>query len=364
MIQVTEPYFPDIEKYQKYLTGIYDRKWLTNFGPLEKELKARLEDYLGVENLLLVANGTSALQVAFKAMSINESAITTPFTFVATSSAMQWLDIKPVYADIDPKSFNLDPHSLLSKINNNSDCSGIVPVHVFGNPCEVERIEKIAQDKNIPVVYDAAHAFGVKYKGDSLLKWGDASVLSFHATKVFHTVEGGAVIFKSKDSYDKAKRMINFGMEGGTGNIIEQGINAKLSELHAAMGLSVLDSIDQIIDERNGIVELYKNNLDDAVVFQEMNQDASLNGAYVSVVLKTKEERDQLHDDLISNGVMVRKYFSPSLDTIPRYNPDEEIVLPNSAKLAERVLCLPVYVGLKNSDVKNICKNILELLCE
>ena len=247
MIPVTKPYLPSREKLDRYIDGIYERAWLTNNGELVQELTRRLEEYLGVENLLLVANGTLALQIAYRALGVtgrNEptEAITTPFTFVATASSLKWEGVEPVFADIDPNTWCLDPTNIEPAITPRTQA--IVPVHVFGNACDVDAIDAIAKKHSLKVIYDASHAFGVKYQGESLLKHGDAATLSFHATKLFHTGEGGAIVFKRKEDLERAKKMINFGITGPE-TVEALGINAKMNELQAAMGLCVLDEMEE-----------------------------------------------------------------------------------------------------------------------
>ena len=275
MIPVTKPYLPNREKLKSYIDGIYERQWLTNNGQLVQELTQRLENYLGVENLLLVSNGTLALQIAYRALGINEpvngkpaQAITTPFTFIATASSLKWDGVQPVFADIDPQTWCLAPENIEAEITPQT--RAIVPVHVFGNACNVEAIGDIASRHNLKVIYDAAHAFGVKYKGESLLKHGDAATLSFHATKLFHTVEGGAIIFKRKKDLERAKKMINFGITGPE-SIDELGINAKMNEFQAAMGLCILDEMEININARKFIWQHYSDALEHKVSLQKRN---------------------------------------------------------------------------------------------
>ena len=269
MIPVTKPYLPSRKKLDEYIDGIYERYWLTNDGPLVQELTARLEKYLGVENLLLVSNGTLALQIAYRALGVSggnldqePEAITTPFTFIATASSMAWDGLKPVFADIDPQTWCLDPHNIEALITPKTRV--IVPVHVFGNACDVQTIETVAEKHKLKVIYDACHAFGVKINGRSLLTYGDAATLSFHATKLFHTGEGGAIVFRNRVDLERAKRIINFGI-AGPGQIGELGINAKMSELSAAMGLCVLDEIEEIMTARAAIWRFYEKALDSSL---------------------------------------------------------------------------------------------------
>ncbi|MGS2722712.1 DegT/DnrJ/EryC1/StrS family aminotransferase [Porticoccus sp. GXU_MW_L64] len=359
MIPVTRPSMPNRKLVQSYLDGIYERKWLTNNGPLLKELTVRLEEYLGVENLLLVANGTLALQLAYKVLRLKEQVITTPFTFIATASSLNWGGVKPRFSDIDSRSFNLCPLQVEHRITPQTQA--VVPVHVYGNPCNVEAFERLAKRYDLKIIYDAAHAFGVRYKGKSLLNWGDASVLSFHATKLFHTVEGGAVVFNNEADYERARAMINFGIND-SGKIVEKGINAKLSEVHAAFGLALLDNIDDIMERRVELQNLYIEELNDYVQLPEWSSNATLNGAYLPVLFASKKESDRVESRLNSERINPRRYFSPSLDTIPQFFEQESVDLAISRSVSMRILCLPLYDGLAHSEVKRICKLIKDVL--
>lgn len=364
MIPVTKPFLPNREKLNQYLDGIYERNWLTNNGPLAQELTSRLEEYLGVENLLLVSNGTLALQIAYRALGINElvngkpaEAITTPFTFIATASSLKWEGSQPVFADIDPETWCLAPENIEAKIT--SQTRAIVPVHVFGNACDVEAISTIAQKHNLKVIYDASHAFGVHYKGESLLKHGDAATLSFHATKLFHTVEGGAIIFKRKEDLERAKKMINFGITGPE-HIEELGINAKVNELQAAMGLCVLDEIEQISADRQAVTEAYNHFLDGKFQKQRIQAGASYNHAYYPAALENEAKVIELMSSLRDSGVLARRYFYPSLDSVVALK-ETSTACFESRKLAERIVCLPIYSGLKVEEIEMISKKVLEV---
>ncbi|MFP3977874.1 DegT/DnrJ/EryC1/StrS family aminotransferase [Marinobacter sp. KMM 10035] len=355
MIPVTKPGLPDLTKVKKYLDDIYERRWFTNNGPLVQLLTERLEEYLGIENLLLVANGTLALQVAYRALGVEGEAITTPFTFVATASSLSWEGIKPVFSDIDPESFNLCPTKILEKITKNTNA--IVPVHVYGAPCNVEHFERIAEQKNLKLIYDASHAFGVNHHGSSLLSYGDASTLSFHATKIFHTVEGGGVVFRDKEVLRRAQSLINFGFSSD-GEITGVGINAKMSEIHAAFGLSLLDDIDGLIARRVEIQELYQTELNGFVQFQQRAQESNLNGSYLPIVLASKEQRKTVELRLNFIDVKARRYFSPSLNMTRPFCDVGEKDLPRSEDISSRVLCLPLYYELSDKDVLRICENL------
>lgn len=355
MIPVTKPGLPDLAKVQKYLDGIYERRWFTNNGPLVQLLTERLEEYLGIENLLLVANGTLALQIAYRALGVKGEAITTPFTFVATASSLSWEGIKPIFSDIDPESFNLCPTKILEKITENTDA--IVPVHVYGAPCNVENFDRIAEQENLKLIYDASHAFGVNHNRSSLLSYGVASTLSFHATKIFHTVEGGGIVFKDKEVFRRAQSLINFGFSSD-GEITEVGINAKMSEIHAAFGLSLLDDIDDLIERRVEIQELYQKELNGYVRFQQRAQESNLNGSYLPIVLASQEQRETVELRLNSIDVKARRYFSPSLNTTRPFCEVGKKDLPRSEDISSRVLCLPLYYELSDKDVLKICENL------
>lgn len=358
VIPVTQPYLPSREKLDHYIDGIYERNWLTNNGPLVQELTQRLEDYLGVENLLLVANGTLALQIAYRALGIHEpinnqpaEAITTPFTFIATASSLKWEGVQPVFADIDPYSWCLDPANIEATITPNT--RAIVPVHVFGNACDVESIDSIAQKHGLKVIYDASHAFGVKYKGESLLKHGDAATLSFHATKLFHTGEGGAIIFKHKADLERAKKVINFGITGPE-TVEGLGINAKMSELQAAMGLCVLDEIETNLNARATIWKHYEHKLGNIFQLQSKREEAEYNHAYFPIVLKSSDKALSLIKDLKNNNIQARRYFHPSLEAIRCFNSRSS--LPISSDISSRILCLPIYSALQKNDQENIIR--------
>ncbi|WP_301719646.1 DegT/DnrJ/EryC1/StrS family aminotransferase [Pseudidiomarina terrestris] len=356
MIPVTKPFLPDRKKLDAYIDGIYEREWLTNNGPLAQELTRRLEGYLGVENLLLVANGTLALQIAYRVLGLHETAsgepaeaITTPFTFVATPSSLGWDGIRPVFADIDAQTWCLDPEAIAAKISPRT--TGIVPVHVYGNACDVEAIDQIAEQHDLKVVYDAAHAFGVNYKGESLLKWGDAATLSFHATKVFHTIEGGAIIFKRKEDLEQAKALINFGITGPD-SITALGINAKMNEFQAAMGLCVLDEMDTNLAQRGKVWQRYNEAFAGTVTLQQRAPQLTNNFAYFPVVAEQLDDASQLFESLKAEGVMARRYFYPSLDGLEFLN--NEASCFNAQKIARQVLCLPVYYSMSEADVEHV----------
>jgi dTDP-4-amino-4,6-dideoxygalactose transaminase len=363
MIPIVKPYQPALSKYQTYLKGIYDRNWLTNNGPLLKELEQRLAEYLGVQHLMLVANGTLALQLAYKALGVGSAGVdkrqvlTTPFTFAATPGSLMWQGLQPQFVDIANNSLNISPELMAQRMT--SDTVAITAVHVFGNPCEVEQIDTLAKQHKLKVIYDAAHAFGCQYKGQSLLNYGDAATLSLHATKLFHCVEGGAVVFKNAGDLARAKQLINFGFDQD--NMPQHiGFNAKMSELHAAMGLAMLDDIDDIIIQRKDIIATYQQHLAGVVDFQTWSAHSENNGAYMPVLFNNEAQLLAVQKTLTEHGIQSRRYFYPSLNTCAVY--ENDVSCPVSEHTASRVLCLPLYVGLQKSQIKHICQLLAQCL--
>ena len=352
-INVTKTWLPEKEKLYRYIDQIYESDRITNNGPMVQELTKRLQDYLGVKNLLLVTNGTLALQVAYRVLGIEIAAVTTPFTFAATSSSLVWEGIKVQFADIDKRTFCIDPEKIIRTISE--DTSGIVPVHVFGNACEIERIDDIAIKKDLKVVYDGSHAFGVRYKGKSILSYGNATTLSFHATKLFHTIEGGAIVFKYEEDLKKAQLMINFGIDGPD-SIKGLGINAKMSEFQAAMGLCVLDDINIIIEARKKLWNRYLNRLSEKIQFQTWRADNN-NFGYFPVVFSTEKELLIIKDSLNKKDIFPRRYFYPSLHSVDALNKDY-FELNNSDDISKRILCLPLYPGISTRTQSTIIEII------
>jgi len=360
MIPVNLPYKPPFGAYQKYLESVYERNWFTNNGPLVKELTVRLEEYLQVKNLLLMANGTLALQLAYRALGVTKQAVTTPFTFIATSSSLQWEHIQPRFADVDKRSMNLSVSASAELLSE--QCKAIVPVHVYGNPADVEGFETLSKQSGCKVIYDAAHAFGINLKGQSILNYGDASILSFHATKVFHTVEGGAVVFRDRAAFELAEQMTNFGINSKTLEINAPGINCKLSEVHAAMGLAVLDNIDVIIEKRLENYWRYQQLLQEDLQTPQWHSDATYNGSYCPMLFGSAEQASRVLAGLASQGIMARRYFSPSLNLVSRYQTSNVDQCPIAEDFATRTLCLPLYYDLSIEDVNTVCKAVRALL--
>lgn len=355
MINVTKTYLGDVDKFKTYVEGIYARGWLTNHGPLVNELEERLKDYLGVKHIILTNNGTLALQVAYRALNLSGSAVTTPFSFVATSSSLQWEGIRPLFADIDPHTWNIAPEHIESRIQ--SDTTAIVGTHVFGNPCAVEQIEQIALKHKLKVVYDGAHAFAVRHAGQSVLNWGDISTLSFHATKLFHTIEGGAIITNDDEIARRAFLLCNFGI-ADVDKIDGIGINAKLNEFSAAMGLCILDDIENILEERAEIAYRYTSRLENYLDLQQAQPDSQLNHSYYPVALRDEQQLLRARTALNQRSINPRRYFYPSLDTLEYLQP--QVPQTESRALSERVLCLPIYPGLQKSDQEKVIGTLIE----
>lgn len=356
MINVTKAYLPNKVKYQSYVDRIYNSGWLTNNGLLLQELEKRLAEHLGVKHLICVANGSLALQLAYKALDLKGEVITTPFSFASTASTLAWEGLKPIFADIDVKSYNLNPDKIESLITDQT--SAIVPVHVFGNPCEVDQIQTIADKYNLKVIYDAAHAFGVQYKGESVLNYGDISTISFHSTKLFHTIEGGAVITDDDELAKIIRLLINFGITGPT-SIESIGINAKMNEFEAAMGLCILDEIEIIKEQRAEIWKTYQANLSGLVNFQKWNKYSQNNYAYAPVLFESEEQLLKVEAKLKENDIIPRRYFYPSLDTLEYLHSKQ--VCKSSRNIAGRILCLPIYLGLDNESLQKVIRLLEEL---
>lgn len=356
MINVTKTYLPPIDKYQNYVKKIFNKGIITNNGEMVRKLQNKLGKYLGVKNILLVQNGTLALQIAYKLLNLKGNVVTTPFSFVATVSSQVWEGLKPVFADINRETLNIDTKLIENSITPKT--SAIVPVHVFGNGCEVEVIDEIARKNHIKVVYDAAHAFGVKYKGKSILNYGDVSILSFHATKIFHTIEGGALVINDDELYKKASLMINFGISGFN-SIDELGINAKMNEFEAAMGLCILDDIDEIIEKRKKVYEYYMNYLKGDLSFQKNNENSTLNYSYFPIILKDEKTLLLILKKLLNENIMPRRYFYPCLSKLPYTKNAKET--PISYDISKRILCLPFYDSLEIDDQKKIISIVNEV---
>ncbi|MFB9864463.1 DegT/DnrJ/EryC1/StrS family aminotransferase [Rufibacter immobilis] len=357
MINVTKAFLPPLEEYNSYIKGIFQRVWLTNNGPLLNELELKLKEYLDVPHLLFLSNGTVAIQIAIKALELKGEIITTPFSYVATTSSIVWEQCKPIFVDIDLDTLNIDPAKIEQAITPST--SGILATHVFGNPCEIEKIQKIADRHNLKVIYDAAHCFGTTYKGESVFKYGDISTTSFHATKLFHTCEGGAVFTAKSDLLKKMSLLRNFGHTSPV-TFGDVGINAKNSELHAAMGLCVLRYMDEIRKKRKEQWGYYRKQLTNLRVqflsITECTDD--YNASYFPVVFETEELLIKSVDALNLQGIYPRRYFYPSLNKL---NYLEGSSCPISERVAKTVLCLPLYHDLSYEEQDMIARVLLRV---
>lgn len=361
-IYVTQPVLPELEDFIPYLEQIWTNKVLTNCGPLHQQLEQELCDYLGVPYISLFNNGTIALVTALQALNLKEGGevITTPYTFVATAHSIVWNKLKPVFVDIDPRTSNIDPYKVGQAITDKT--VAILPVHCYGIPCDVDSLKKIADKNNLKLIYDAAHAFGVRYNGQSLLNYGDLSVMSFHATKVFNTFEGGAIVCHGLEMKQRIDRLKNFGIVDET-TIENISLNGKMSEVHAALGLLQLKMIDQTLYARQKVDQKYCELLADiegitCIQRTAIDQD---NYSYFPIVISKPYplSRDELFEKLKENKIFSRKYFYPLMTELSIYKKFSSNT-PNAKKLSEQVICLPMYPILKNEEIQHIINVIKE----
>jgi len=357
MIPVTKTYLPSIESYQNRVRSIWDSGILTNRGGFVQELEGKLKNEFSLKHLLCTSSGTIPIQIALKLYGKGGEIITTPFSYVATTAAIEWEGCAPVYVDIDKEHWTIDPEKIKEAITQKTTC--ILATHVFGNPCDIERIQDIAKKFNLKVIYDAAHCFGVTYKGQSIFSYGDISTCSFHATKIFHTAEGGALICNQPMDYDKIFGLHNFGHKGKL-DFSGLGINAKMSELSAAMGLSVFEDMDLIYNKRNTLVDQYKTHLTSEFCGTfKLRENTSINNSYYPVVFKDIKTRIKVEKALNRKDIVPRRYFYPSLNKLPYVNQQK---MPIAESLADRILCLPLYHSLTDKEqmqVINIIKKTL-----
>lgn len=360
MIQVTKSFLPPFEEYVDYLKGIWERGQLTNHGPLVLELEKKLAEYLEVKHVFFVTNGTLALQIAAKALGVKKKIITTPFSCVATTSAMVWEGIEPLFADVDPRKFTISPDSIRNQIT--TDVEAILATHVYGNPCDIEALQQIANEMNIPIIYDGAHAFGVYYKDKPLASFGDVSALSFHATKIFHTIEGGALVTNNDQLAEKISYMRNFGYNGPE-DFFGVGINAKASEFQAAMGLSVFPYVDEIISNRERVVSNYLDVFRGSELQMMEIQEGTtrFNHAYFPVVFSSEDSLLQARSALQNESIFPRRYFYPSLNNLGYVT--NNLRQDVSTDLASRVMCLPLHPELTIEEVTHIANLILQVGC-
>lgn len=351
-INVTQPYMPPLEEFIPYLEKIWEKKWLTNNGQFHQELERELSNYLGVKYISLFSNGTLALITALQTLKITGEVITTPYSFVATTHSLWWNSIKPVFVDIEPDYLNIDPEKIEAAITPQT--TAIMPVHVYGTPCNVERIQEIADTYGLRLIYDACHAFGVKYKSNSVLNYGDLSVLSFHATKVFNTFEGGAIICSDEKTKKRIDYLKNFGFAGET-TIVAPGINAKMNEVQAAFGLLQLKHVDNAIAKRKNVTELYRKGLEGVkgIKLLKVMPEVEHNYSYFPIFIDENElgiSRDQVYENLKKYNIYGRRYFYPLISQFPTYKAlpsAAEANLPVATEIAEKVLCLPIYPDLE-----------------
>ena len=354
MINVTRSFMPPIEEYENYIKKIWENRCLTNEGPLLKELEQKLCNYMGVSYINLVTNGTTALELAIKALDITDGEIiTTPFSFVATTTSIIWENCSPVFVDIDEKTLCIDVDKIENAITDKT--KAILAVHVFGYPCNVEKIAEIAKKHNIKVIYDGAHGFGCKYKEKSLLSYGDISTCSFHATKLFHTIEGGACVSKNKEITDKINALKKFGEDEKGYEYV--GTNAKMTEFNAAMGLANLKYINNIISERKSISEKYDKYLKEHVRLLENPIELEYNYIYYPIILKDEKETLNIIKNLKEEQINPRRYFYPSLNTLKFIK--NKVNCQISEEISKRILCLPLYNGLKDEEIEKIAKIVL-----
>lgn len=357
-LYVTQPYLPPLEEFIPYLEKIWDNKILTNGGPFHQQLEKALCEYLGVEHIALFANGTIALVTALQALRITGEVITTPYSFVATAHSLLWNGIKPVFVDIDPKTLNLDPSKIEAAITPHT--TAIMPVHCYGHPCDVEAIRRIADVYNLKVIYDAAHAFGVQENGGSILAHGDLSVLSFHATKVFNTFEGGAIVCQDAKTKQRIDQLKNFGFVDEV-TVVAAGINGKMSEFNAALGMLQLKHIDQVLLRRKEIDTAYREllkSIKGISCVQSVGEKVA-NNAYFPILVDADYplSRDALYQKLRDNNIYARRYFFPLISDFPMYRglpSAHRDNLPVAAAISGKVLCLPIYPAFTQTDQQRV----------
>jgi dTDP-4-amino-4,6-dideoxygalactose transaminase len=349
MINVTKTFLPSINEYSKYLQRAWDKQWITNRGELVKELEDKLENYLDASNIILTNNGTVPLQIALKILGEKGEIITTPFSYVATTAAIVWENCTPIFVDIDPEYLTIDENKIEAVITENT--TAILATHVFGNPCNVAVIEALAVKHKLKVIYDAAHCFGVKYNNKSIFQYGDVSTCSFHATKLFHTGEGGAMFTKDINLHHQLFYSHNFGHNGPL-DFYGLGINGKMSELQAAMGLAVLPHMEEILTMRKKIVNFYNHNINFSRVNTfKIREKTSWNYSYYPIIFNDERQLLETQNRLNNHQIFPRRYFYPSLNTV-KYT--KGIPMPVSESIASRILCLPLYFGIEEKELRLI----------
>ncbi|MCK3685173.1 DegT/DnrJ/EryC1/StrS family aminotransferase [Maribellus sp. YY47] len=358
-IYVTQPSLPELEEFIPYLQQIWNNKILTNNGPFHQQLEKELAEFLGVPFISLFANGTLALVTALQALRITGEVITTPYSFVATTHSLWWNNIKPLFVDIEPEFGNIDPEKIEAAITPKT--TAILPVHVYGNPCKIERIQEIADIYGLKVIYDAAHCFGVNYKNQGICNFGDLSILSFHATKVFNTMEGGAIVCHDEATKKRIDYLKNFGFAGET-SVMAPGINSKMNEMQAALGLVQLKHYQENITKRKAIVDSYREKLANiqGITMLPLPESTDSNHSYFPIFVDEIAYgmgRDQLYEKLKQNNIFARRYFYPLISEFPMYkglDSANTANLPVAEKLANQVICLPLYPQLSIGHIANI----------
>jgi dTDP-4-amino-4,6-dideoxygalactose transaminase len=357
MINVTKTFLPPIEEYLSFVQRAYNEEWITNRGELVLELEKKLRNYLSVANILITNNGTVPLQIALKLLGNQSEIITTPFSYVATTAAIMWQHCTPIFVDIHPAYFTIDETKIEAAITDKT--TAILATHVFGNPCNIEVIESIAKKHDLFVIYDGAHAFGVKYKGESVFNYGDVSTCSFHATKLFHTGEGGAVFCNDTALRHKIYYSHNFGHNGPL-DFYGLGINGKISELQAAMGLAMLPYMESILTERKRVVDRYNQLLTGGIQRLKIREETDWNYSYYPIISKSEAMLIKVQAALNEENIFPRRYFYPALNTINYVTYQH---MPVAESIAQRILCLPLFVGLTPEELEKICKIINRLSC-
>lgn len=364
LITVTSPLLPDLDEFNELLKDIWNRKWITNNGHYHQELEKALCEYLKVPYISLFTNGTLPLITALQALRITGEVITTPYSFVATTHSLWWNGIKPVFVDIDPATGNIDPDKIEAAITPKT--TAIMPVHVYGKPCDVKRIQEIADKYGLKVIYDAAHAFGVEVNGESILTAGDMSTLSFHATKVYNTIEGGALVMHDEQTKKRIDYLKNFGFAGET-EVVAPGINSKMDEMRSAYGLLNLCQVDKAIEARHQVAVKYREALRDVpgITFFDDMPGVKHNYSYFPIFVDAEQygmTRDELYFKMKEHGVLGRRYFYPLISTFSTYRGLESATrenLPNAYKMADEVICLPMHHALSEGDVERISNELV-----
>lgn len=364
VITVTSPLLPDLDEFNELLKDIWNRKWITNNGHYHQELEKALCEYLKVPYISLFTNGTLPLITALQALRITGEVITTPYSFVATTHSLWWNGIKPVFVDIDPATGNIDPDKIEAAITPKT--TAIMPVHVYGKPCDVKRIQEIADKYGLKIIYDAAHAFGVEVNGESILKAGDMSTLSFHATKVYNTIEGGALVMHDEQTKKRIDYLKNFGFAGET-EVVAPGINSKMDEMRSAYGLLNLRQVDKAIEARHQVAVKYREALRDVpgITFFDDMPGVKHNYSYFPIFVNAEQygmTRDELYFKMKEHGVLGRRYFYPLISTFSTYRGLESATrenLPNAYKMADEVICLPMHHALSEGDMERISNELI-----